>query len=261
PDCILGEALILRPPTSGTSRGLCPHSLGSTGGRHGDEDGPRAVRTAGRGLHRIAGVRGAGSGLRGLRRLHRERGARPSEVAAARGLPVRARASRAARDLLGNLLEELGLEAESERPHPALLEDLLRAAGLGHRLVEVEARAADDVRRIVTEPLLYSALREVGLAALTEIVAFEFMLSRVSGRMARALATHRGLAAPALEWFTHHSEVDVRHAEQGLADLGAYAAYYEFTDDEALTIVEMTLRENVFTRRYFRDATAAGTPR
>src|SRR5439155_324932 len=94
PDCILGKALILRPPTSGTSRGLCPHSLGSTGGRHGDEDGPRAVRTAGRGLHRIAGVRGAGSGLRGLRRLHRERGARPSEVAAARGLPVRARASR-----------------------------------------------------------------------------------------------------------------------------------------------------------------------
>ena len=167
----------------------------------------------------------------------------------------------AARDLLGNLLEELGLEAESERPHPALLEDLLRAAGLGHRLVEVEAQAADDVRRIVTEPLLYGALREVGLAALTEIVAFEFMLSRVSGRMARALATHRGLAAPALEWFTHHSEVDVRHAEQGLADLGAYAAYYEFIDDEALTIVEMTLRENVFTRRYFRDATAAGTPR
>ena len=140
-------------------------------------------------------------------------------------------------------------------------QDLLRAAGLGHRLVEVEAQAADDVRRIVTEPLLYGTLREVGLAALTEIVAFEFMLSRVSGRMARALATHRGLAAPALEWFTHHSEVDVRHAEQGLADLGAYAAYYEFTDDEALTIVEMTLRENVFTRRYFRDATAAGTPR
>src|SRR5205814_1094492 len=85
-----------------------------------------------------------------------------------------------------------------------------------------------------------------------QLVAFQFMLSRVSGRMARALATHRGLAAPALEWFTHHSEVDVRHAEQGLADLGAYAAYYEFTDDEALTIVEMTLRENVFTRRYFR---------
>ena len=163
----------------------------------------------------------------------------------------------AARNLLANLLEELGLEAESERPHPALLEDLLRTAGLGQRLAAIEAQAADDIRRVVTDPLLYGTLREVGLAALTEIVAFEFMLSRVSGRFARALATHRGLPVPALEWFTHHSEVDVRHAEQGLADLGAYAAYYEFSDDEALTIVEMTLRDNVFARRYFRESIPA----
>ncbi|HEV8586468.1 MAG TPA: iron-containing redox enzyme family protein [Methylomirabilota bacterium] len=162
----------------------------------------------------------------------------------------------AAPTLLGNLLEELGLEADSERPHPALLEDLLRAAGLGHRLPTIQAEAEDDIRRVVTDPLLYGTLREVGLAALTEIVAFEFMLSRVSGRIGRALAAHRGLPAPALEWFTHHSEVDVRHAEQGLADLGAYCAYYAFADDEALTIVEMTLRENVFARRYFRDFVA-----
>ena len=158
----------------------------------------------------------------------------------------------AAPTLLGNLLEELGLEADGNRPHPALLEDLLRAAGLGHRRATVEARAADDVRRIVTDPLLYGTLRDVGLGALTEIVAFEFMLSRVAGRIARTLAKHRGLPAPALAWFTHHSEVDVRHAEQGLADLAAYVAYYELTDDEALAIVETTLRENVFARRYFR---------
>lgn len=154
----------------------------------------------------------------------------------------------AAPTLLANLLEELG--------HPALLEDLLRAAGLGHRLPAIEAGAEDDIRRIVTDPLLYGTLRDVGLAALIEIVAFEFMLSRVSGRIARALTAHRGLPAPALEWFTHHSEVDVRHAQQGLADLGAYIAYYDFTDDEALTIVELTLRENVFARRYFRDFVA-----
>jgi len=128
---------------------------------------------------------------------------------------------------------------------------------LGHRLAAIDAQATGDIRRVVTAPLLYGTLREVGLAALTEIVAFEFMLSRVSGRIARALATHRGLPVPALEWFTHHSEVDVRHAEQGLADLGAYAAYYEFTHDEALTIVEMTLRENVFARRYFRESIPA----
>ena len=162
----------------------------------------------------------------------------------------------AAADLLGNLLEELGRQ-EGERPHPDLLKDLLAAAGLGGRLAAIEAQAADDIRRVVTDPLLYGSLREVGLAALTEIVAFEFMLSRVSGRLAGALTAHRGLPPTALEWFTHHSEVDVRHAEQGLADLAAYVAYYEFTDDEALTIAEMTLRENVFTRRYFREAIPA----
>ena len=78
----------------------------------------------------------------------------------------------------------------------------------------LEAQADEDLRRIVVDPLLYGTLREVGLAALTEIVAFEYMLSRVSGRIARALAQHRGLPAPALEWFTHHSEVDIRHAER-----------------------------------------------
>ena len=80
----------------------------------------------------------------------------------------------------------------------------------------LEAQADEDLRRIVVDPLLYGTLREVGLAALTEIVAFEYMLSRVSGRIARALTEHRRLSAAALEWFTHHSEVDIRHAEQGL---------------------------------------------
>jgi pyrroloquinoline quinone (PQQ) biosynthesis protein C len=159
----------------------------------------------------------------------------------------------AAADLRHNLLEELGLDEESGRPHPDLLRDLLRGVGLGPRLPALEAQADEDLRRIVVEPLLYGTLREVGLAALTEIVAFEYMLSRVSGRMARALAEHRGLSHAALEWFTHHSEVDIRHAEQGLADLEAYVQYYEFSADEALSIVEMTLRENVFARRYFRE--------
>src|ERR1043166_6882654 len=160
----------------------------------------------------------------------------------------------AAHNQLANMLEELGLDKPMARPHPELLRDLLDGAGLRHRLPLLEAQAEDDIRRIVTEPLLYDTLRDVGLAALTEIVAFEFMLSCVSGRIARALAWHRGLRAAALTWFTHHSEVDVRHAEQGLADLDAYVRYYGVDEDEALTIVEMTLRENVFTRRYFRDA-------
>jgi hypothetical protein len=163
----------------------------------------------------------------------------------------------AAPDLLDNLLEELGRHGSAERPHPELLEDLLGAADLTHRLSTVRTEAEDDLRRLVTEPLLYGTLRDVGLAALTEIVAFEFMLSRVAGRLATALATHRGLPARALEWFTHHSEVDVRHAEEGLANLVAYVAYYAIADDDARAIIDTSLRDDIFARRYFRSSNTA----
>ena len=158
----------------------------------------------------------------------------------------------AAADLRHNLLEELGLEDGTGRPHPDLLRDLLSGAGLAHRLAHVEAQADDDIRRAVVDPLLYGSLREAGLAALAEIVAFEYMLARVAGRFARALATHRGLPAAALTWFTHHCEVDIGHAAQGLDGLEAYVRYYDFTEDEALAIVDTALRENVFARRYWR---------
>jgi hypothetical protein len=159
----------------------------------------------------------------------------------------------AADDVRHNLLEELGLDGNGGRAHPDLLEDLLIGAGLVDRLPEIAALADEDLRRAVVDPLLYGSLRETGLAALAEIVAFEFMLCRVAGRLARALAEHRGLPPAALSWFTHHSEVDVAHAEQGLDCLEAYAAYYEFAPEEALTIVEMAVRDDVFARRYFRD--------
>jgi hypothetical protein len=165
----------------------------------------------------------------------------------------------AAESVLHNLLEELGLEDEGDVAHPALLRELIVGAGLGHRLPEIEWLAKDDLRRVVVDPILYGTLRDVGLAALTEIVAFEFMLSRLSSRIATALERHRGLAASTLRWFTHHSEVDVAHAEQGLDGLAAYVRYYGIPEDEALTIVEMTLRENVFLRRYFRESLAAST--
>jgi hypothetical protein len=162
----------------------------------------------------------------------------------------------AASAVLHNLLEELGRDDHDGIAHPALLRRLVAASGLDHRLPEIERDAEDDLRRIVTDPILYGSLRDLGLAALTEIVAFEFMLSRLSGRIAAALARHRDLAPDALCWFTHHSEVDVAHAEQGLDGLDAYVRYYGPSDDDAVTIVEMTLRENVFLRRYFRTAVA-----
>lgn len=154
-------------------------------------------------------------------------------------------------DVLHNLLEELGIEDESGVAHPAMLHDLAARAGLAPVLPELERLAADDLRRIASEPLLFATLKEVGLAALCEVVAFEFMLSRVASRMERALETHRGLSPEALTWFHHHSEVDIAHAEQGLRHIEDYVHYYGFDEEDARSIIELTLRENVFIKRYF----------
>jgi hypothetical protein len=160
----------------------------------------------------------------------------------------------AAEAMRENLLEELGLEGPGGVAHPALLRRLLEGAGLADRLPQLEAAAAGDVRRVVAEPLLYGTLGELGLAVLGEVVAFEYMLSRVAGRIGRALARHRGLPPAALEWFTHHAGVDLRHAEQGLDALEAYVRYYGIPAEDALAILELTFRDNVFIRRYLGPA-------
>jgi pyrroloquinoline quinone (PQQ) biosynthesis protein C len=148
-----------------------------------------------------------------------------------------------------NLLEELGVE--DEVAHPDLLKRLGAAVGLGPQLESLCQQSDEDLKRYVVEPLLFGTLKEVGLGALAEIVAFEYMLSRLASRIARSLAKPRKLDADALEWFTHHSEVDVRHAEQGLDNLIQYVRWYAFSDHDALTLLKLSFRENVFIKRYF----------
>jgi pyrroloquinoline quinone (PQQ) biosynthesis protein C len=160
-------------------------------------------------------------------------------------------------DLLHNLLEELGVEEEDGTSHPQLLRGLIEGAGLAAELPALERLAEGDLRNLVMEPLMYGTLKEVGLAALVEVIAFEWMLSRTASRIARALAAHRGLPPATLAWFTHHSEVDVGHAEQGLDAVREYAAYYAMDPEDAATIAEMAMRENVFVRRYFGELALA----
>ena len=149
---------------------------------------------------------------------------------------------------LRNLLEEIH--------HPGLLRQLAVGTGLADRLPQLEARAGDDIRRLVVEPVLYRTLGELGLAAFCEVVAFEYMLARLAGRIAGFLATHRGLGPVALRWWTEHADVDVQHAAEGLEDLETYAHYYGLADEDGFAIAELTLRENVFLRRYFRSSTS-----
>lgn len=150
-----------------------------------------------------------------------------------------------------NLMEELGLE-EGEASHPQLLKDMLRSAGFAaERLEDLEGKALERIRALACDPLLYGTLMETGLAVLLEASAFEWMLSRLSRRMGDMVGRGLGLGRDALAWFYHHSEVDVRHAQEALEVIEAYCAYYGVGEADLENIVEITFRENVFARRYF----------
>ncbi len=156
-----------------------------------------------------------------------------------------------------NLLEELGLEEEDGQSHPELMMALIQGAGLGDRVDELQRDARARLDELVQEPFMFGSLREVGLGALVEVVSFEYMLSRVSSRIARFLNDHRGISSEDLVWFTHHSEVDIQHAEEGLDTIQEYVTYYQFSEDEARDIIDMSMRENVFIKRYFGIKAAA----
>ena len=149
-----------------------------------------------------------------------------------------------------NMLEELGLDAEGVS-HPALLLQLIEGAGLSRKARRtLEAEAQSNLRRMCTDPILYGTFKEVGLGVMLEVTCFEWMLSRLAGRMARFLSLHRGLSDESLQWFSHHSEVDLRHAEEGLDTVIEYLSYYEFDETHATSILEITFRENPFLKRY-----------
>lgn len=156
-----------------------------------------------------------------------------------------------------NMLEELGLDAAGVS-HPALLLRLIEGAGFNKKARRtLEAEAQDNLRRMCTDPILYGTFKEVGLGVMLEVTCFEWMLSRLANRMARFLRLHRGLERESLQWFSHHSEVDLRHAEEGLETVAEYLRYYEFDSGHATSILEITFRENPFLKRYFAESLTA----
>jgi hypothetical protein len=150
-----------------------------------------------------------------------------------------------------NMLEELGLDDEGIC-HPDLLLQLAEAAGFDDLQRDSLIQGAQDhLRSLCTDPLMFGTIKELGLSVLLEVTCFEWMLSRLSSRMGKALETHRGLSPKSLEWFYHHSEVDIRHAEEGVTSVVDYVHYYDMDTDELETILDITFRENVFIKRYF----------
>lgn len=150
-----------------------------------------------------------------------------------------------------NMLEEMGLD-EGGVPHPEMLIKLAKAAGFDDaRCRELEELALQETKRRCNLPIPFKTLKELGLSAFLETVAFEWILSRVSSRMGSFLEKHRSLSKHNLEWFFHHSEVDIRHAEEGIDAIEEYVRYYEFDENTVNIILEMTFRDNIFVAQYF----------
>lgn len=157
----------------------------------------------------------------------------------------------AAPQIRHNMLEELGLD-EAGISHPGLLYQLAAAAGFDETAQAELTRAAQEQLRVMcTDPLMFGTIKELGLSILLEVTCFEWMLSRLSSRIGKALETHRQLSPNHLEWFYHHSEVDIRHAEEGLLSVAHYVDYYEIDPSELEVILDITFRENIFIKRYF----------
>jgi muconate cycloisomerase len=159
--------------------------------------------------------------------------------------------STAAEMLRENLLEEMG-RSDTEKPHSALLLELAR--GVGFDQSEIDGLIADARRRLAVfcaTRVPASTLRELCLAVLLETMSFEFMLSRCSSEIAAALTSHYGFAKPALHWFALHSEVDVRHAEEGVTVIQDYLSFHRVPDDLFEQIASHTLGDNLFGRHYF----------
>jgi pyrroloquinoline quinone (PQQ) biosynthesis protein C len=150
-----------------------------------------------------------------------------------------------------NLSEELGLSAEGPS-HPDLLRRLGRAAGLhGPRWERIEEEADLVLRSNMCEPFLFGSMRDVALSVLLEVVAFEWFLSRTARSLGEAFQSLLSLETSDLEWFFHHSEVDIEHAQQGLEVLEAFVTEFAVDLDTLQNIAEITFRDNIYLKRYW----------
>lgn len=159
--------------------------------------------------------------------------------------------SGAAELLKENLLEEMG-RSEHEKPHSALLLEMAR--GIGSSEEEIQTLIGDARRQVsifCATRVPVATLRELCLSVLLETMSFEFMLARCSSRIAEALTKHYAFPNTALQWFALHSEVDIRHAEEGLTVVQDYVEFHQISDNLFSHVANLTLGDNMFGRHYF----------
>jgi muconate cycloisomerase len=128
------------------------------------------------------------------------------------------------------------------------------ARGLAFSQNEIDQLISDARTRVAhfcAARVPVATLRELCLSVLLETMSFEFMLSRCSSELAASLMAHYGFPKAALRWFELHSEVDIRHAEEGVTVVRDYLAFHGIANDLFERIAAFTLGGDLFVRHYF----------
>ena len=159
--------------------------------------------------------------------------------------------STAAEMLKENLREEMG-RSEHEPPHSQLLLEMARAIGFDQDAIDqLIADARQRVALACATRVPVATLRELCLSVLLETMSFEFMLSRCSTELAKALSDNYAVPRVALRWFELHSEVDIRHAQEAITVIQDYTEFHRISDALFEQIAGFTLRDKLFCRHYF----------
>ena len=159
--------------------------------------------------------------------------------------------SKASELLKENLLEEMGLSQEG-KAHSVLLLDLAGGAGFNDKDIErLIYESQQQLRMFCAKNNPFPTLRDLVLSILLETMSFEFLLSRCSGKIANALQQHYSYPKQSVHWFELHSEVDIRHAEEGIEVIQDYLTFHRIDDADFTRILQVTFGENVFLKRYF----------
>jgi pyrroloquinoline quinone (PQQ) biosynthesis protein C len=152
-----------------------------------------------------------------------------------------------------NLSEEMG--HADEEAHSVLLLKLAKGAGFTDSDIEqLIDESRQQIRTFCAINIPFPTLRDLCLSVLLETMSFEFMLSRCSSKIAKALSQHYALPEESLEWFDLHSEVDIRHAEEGLKIIQDFVMFHQIADAAFEHILGATFVKNVFLRKYFPTA-------
>jgi len=149
-----------------------------------------------------------------------------------------------------NMLEEMGLDEEGIN-HPSLLINLAESCGFSpDKINAIKDAANEKIKKKCSEAILFSTVKELGLATMLEVFSYEWMLSRQSSKIGDVLKKQLHLKDEHLSWFYHHSEVDIQHAEQAFGVIEEYLQYHKIEMDELKIFLDIVFKENVFINSY-----------